>query len=86
VLCAILAQDGGYGFLRFSVRCPCAGRSDSSLAPAGLLWMSAIAICLYLARGTVQQDMKKLIAYSSAVAPRFVTYGTYQTSRAAGLA
>jgi NADH-quinone oxidoreductase subunit M len=74
VLAAIMLKMGGYGFLRLSL--PIA--PDASVAYAGLMIvLSLIAIVYIGAVALVQQDMKKLIAYSSISHMGFVTLGTF---------
>lgn len=74
VLAAILLKMGGYGFLRFSL--PMFPVGSDVLAPT-VLWMSAIAIVYTSLVALVQQDMKKLIAYSSVAHMGFVTLGFF---------
>ncbi|EBA02694.1 NADH dehydrogenase subunit M [Rhodobacterales bacterium HTCC2150] len=74
VLAAILLKMGGYGFLRFSL--PMFPVGSDVMAPL-VLWMSAIAIVYTSLVALVQQDMKKLIAYSSVAHMGFVTMGIF---------
>ena len=74
VLAAILLKMGGYGFLRFSV--PMFPVGADVMAPL-VLWMSAIAIVYTSLVALVQEDMKKLIAYSSVAHMGFVTMGIF---------
>lgn len=74
VLAAILLKMGGYGFLRFSL--PMFPVGADVLTPM-VLWMSAIAIVYTSLVALVQQDMKKLIAYSSVAHMGFVTMGIF---------
>src|SRR6056297_2666854 len=62
VLAAILLRMGGYGFLRFSL--PMFPVASDIMAPF-VLWLSALAIDYASLVALVQDDMKKLIAYSS---------------------
>ena len=78
VLAAILLKMGGYGFLRFSL--PMFPVGSDVLAPT-VLWMSAIAIVYTSLVALVQQDMKKLIAYSSVAHMGFVTMGIFATNQ-----
>ena len=74
VLAAILLKMGGYGFLRFSL--PMFPVGSEVMAPL-VLWMSAIAIVYTSLVALVQEDMKKLIAYSSVAHMGFVTMGIF---------
>ena len=74
VLAAILLKMGGYGFLRFSL--PMFPIGSEVMAPL-VLWLSAIAIVYTSLVALVQQDMKKLIAYSSVAHMGFVTMGIF---------
>ena len=74
VLAAILLKMGGYGFLRFSI--PMFPIGSEILTPL-VLWMSAIAIVYTSLVALVQEDMKKLIAYSSVAHMGFVTMGIF---------
>ena len=74
VLAAILLKMGGYGFLRFSI--PMFPVGSDVMTPL-VLWMSAIAIVYTSLVALVQEDMKKLIAYSSVAHMGFVTMGIF---------
>jgi NADH-quinone oxidoreductase subunit M len=74
VLAAILLKMGGYGFLRFSL--PMFPVGADVLTPL-ILWMSAIAIVYTSLVALVQEDMKKLIAYSSVAHMGYVTMGIF---------
>lgn len=74
VLAAILLKMGGYGFLRFSL--PMFPVGAEVMTPL-VLWMSAIAIVYTSLVALVQEDMKKLIAYSSVAHMGFVTMGIF---------
>ncbi|MEQ8232926.1 MAG: NADH-quinone oxidoreductase subunit M [Gammaproteobacteria bacterium] len=74
ILAAIMLTLGGYGFLRFSL--PIA--PDASMALDTLMIaLSLIAIVYIGFVALVQQDMKKLIAYSSISHMGFVTLGFF---------
>jgi NADH-quinone oxidoreductase subunit M len=78
VLAAILLKMGGYGFLRFTL--PMFPVGSDVLAPM-VLWMSAIAIVYTSLVALVQEDMKKLIAYSSVAHMGFVTMGIFTANQ-----
>ncbi len=74
VLAALMLKVGGYGFLRFSLPItPDASRELDVL----LIGLSLIAIVYIGFVALVQQDMKKLIAYSSIAHMGFVTLGFF---------
>lgn len=78
VLAAILLKMGGYGFLRFSL--PMFPVGADVLAPV-VLWLSAIAIVYTSLVALVQEDMKKLIAYSSVAHMGYVTMGIFAANQ-----
>jgi NADH-quinone oxidoreductase subunit M len=74
VLAAIMLKLGAYGFLRFSL--PIA--PDASREWAWLLITLSLVAVLYIGLvALVQQDMKKLVAYSSIAHMGFVTLGFF---------
>jgi NADH-quinone oxidoreductase subunit M len=74
ILAAIMLKMGGYGFLRFSLPVtPDASRELVML----IIALSLIAVVYIGFVAMVQQDMKKLIAYSSIAHMGFVTLGTF---------
>jgi NADH-quinone oxidoreductase subunit M len=74
ILAAIMLKIGGYGFLRFSLPItPDAGHEWAWL----LIALSLVAVVYVGMVALVQQDMKKLIAYSSVSHMGFVTLGTF---------
>ncbi|MGL4489122.1 MAG: NADH-quinone oxidoreductase subunit M, partial [Rhizobiaceae bacterium] len=74
ILAAILLKMGGYGFLRFSL--PMFPLASADLAP--WVWgLSVIAIIYTSLVALVQEDMKKLIAYSSVAHMGYVTMGIF---------
>jgi NADH-quinone oxidoreductase subunit M len=78
VLAAILLKMGGYGFLRFSLPMfPVA----SELMANFVFTLSVIAIIYTSLVALVQEDMKKLIAYSSVAHMGFVTMGIFALNR-----
>ncbi|MDA0901214.1 MAG: NADH-quinone oxidoreductase subunit M [Proteobacteria bacterium] len=78
VLAAILLKMGGYGFLRFSL--PMFPIASEIMAPL-VLWMSVIAIIYTSLVAMVQEDMKKLIAYSSVAHMGYVTMGIFAANQ-----
>ena len=74
ILAAILLKMGGYGFLRFSL--PMFPDASQALAPL-IYALSIIAIIYTALVALVQEDMKKLIAYSSVAHMGFVTMGIF---------
>ncbi len=74
VLAAILLKMGGYGFLRFSL--PMFPAASDYFAPL-VFGMSVIAIVYTSLVALMQEDMKKLIAYSSVAHMGFVTMGIF---------
>jgi len=74
VLAAIMLKLGGYGFLRFSLPIT----PDASHYLAGfIITLSLIAVIYIGLVALVQNDMKKLIAYSSIAHMGFVTLGFF---------
>ncbi|MGJ4931404.1 NADH-quinone oxidoreductase subunit M [Bradyrhizobium sp. HKCCYLS2038] len=74
ILAAILLKMGGYGFLRFSL--PMFPLASHDFAP--LVWtLSAVAIIYTSLVALMQEDIKKLIAYSSVAHMGFVTMGIF---------
>lgn len=74
ILAAIMLKIGGYGFLRFSLPIV----PDASAEWAWLvIGLSLVAIVIVGLVALVQDDMKKLVAYSSIAHMGFVTLGTF---------
>jgi NADH-quinone oxidoreductase subunit M len=74
ILAAIMLKMGGYGFLRFSLPiAPDASRELDWL----IITLSLVAVVYIGFVALVQQDMKKLIAYSSIAHMGFVTLGAF---------
>ena len=74
VLAAIMLKLGAYGFLRFSL--PIAPDASHSLAGL-MITLSLIAVIYIGLVAIVQDDMKKLVAYSSVAHMGFVTRGFF---------
>jgi NADH-quinone oxidoreductase subunit M len=74
VLAGILLKLGGYGFLRFSI--PMFPLASADFAPL-IYALSVIAVIYTSLVALAQQDMKKLIAYSSIAHMAFVTIGIF---------
>ena len=74
VLAAILLKMGGYGFLRFSL--PMFPVASQAFAPL-MFALSVVAIIYTSLVALMQQDLKKLIAYSSVAHMGFVTIGIF---------
>src|SRR4029079_19742447 len=70
ILAAILLKMGGYGFLRFSL--PMFPLASHDFAPL-IFTLSVVAIVYTSLVALMQEDMKKLIAYSSVAHMGFVT-------------
>ena len=74
VLAAIMLKLGAYGFLRFSLPiAPDAAHEWSGL----MITLSLVAVVYVGLVAMVQQDMKKLVAYSSVAHMGFVTLGFF---------
>ncbi len=76
ILAAIMLKMGGYGFLRFAL--PMTPDAASELDWL-VISLSLIAVVYIGFVALVQQDMKKLIAYSSIAHMGFVTLGSFLT-------
>ncbi|MES1146839.1 MAG: NADH-quinone oxidoreductase subunit M [Solimonas sp.] len=74
ILAAIMLKMGGYGFLRFSL--PITPDASHQLDWL-MISLSLIAVVYIGFVALVQQDMKKLIAYSSIAHMGFVTLGAF---------
>lgn len=74
ILAGILLKLGGYGFIRFSL--PMFPVASADLAPF-VFTLSLIAIIYTSLVALVQEDMKKLIAYSSVAHMGYVTMGIF---------
>ncbi len=74
ILAGVLLKMGGYGFLRFSL--PMFPVASHDFAPL-VFTLSIVAVIYTSLVALVQQDMKKLIAYSSVAHMGFVTIGVF---------
>jgi NADH-quinone oxidoreductase subunit M len=74
ILAAILLKLGGYGFLRFSL--PMFPDASEYFAPM-MFTLSVVAIVYTSLVALMQEDIKKLIAYSSVAHMGFVTLGMF---------
>ncbi|MBL4805146.1 MAG: NADH-quinone oxidoreductase subunit M [Alphaproteobacteria bacterium] len=74
ILAGVLLKMGGYGFLRFSLP---VFPDASAFFTDFVFWLSVIAIVYTSLVALVQEDMKKLIAYSSVAHMGFVTLGLF---------
>jgi NADH-quinone oxidoreductase subunit M len=74
ILAAILLKMGGYGFLRFSL--PMFPLASADFAPL-IYTLSIVAIVYTSLVALMQEDIKKLIAYSSVAHMGFVTMGIF---------
>ena len=74
ILAGVLLKMGGYGFLRFSL--PMFPEASAYFADM-VYWLSVVAIIYTSLVALVQEDIKKLIAYSSVAHMGFVTLGIF---------
>jgi NADH-quinone oxidoreductase subunit M len=78
ILAGVLLKMGGYGFLRLSM--PMLPEASDYFAPL-VFTLSIIAIIYTSLIALVQDDMKKLIAYSSVAHMGFVTIGIFTATK-----
>jgi len=78
VLASVLLKMGGYGLLRFSL--PMFPVASEIFTPM-MMTLSVIAIVYTSLVALVQEDMKKLIAYSSVAHMGYVTMGTFAANQ-----
>jgi NADH-quinone oxidoreductase subunit M len=77
ILAGVLLKYGGYGFLRFSLPM----LPDASLTFTPLIYTLSIVAVIYTSLvALAQEDMKKLIAYSSVAHMGFVTIGAFSVT------
>lgn len=74
ILAGVLLKMGGYGFLRFSL--PMLPEASEFFAPL-VFALSIVAVVYTSLVALMQEDMKKLIAYSSVAHMGFVTIGIF---------
>jgi NADH-quinone oxidoreductase subunit M len=74
ILAGVLLKMGGYGFLRFSL--PMFPLASEYFAPL-VFGLSVVAVIYTSLVALMQEDMKKLIAYSSVAHMGFVTIGIF---------
>jgi NADH-quinone oxidoreductase subunit M len=78
ILAAILLKMGGYGFLRFSLPM----FPDASLYFQNFVYVLSIVAIIYASLvAMMQEDMKKLVAYSSVAHMGFVTMGIFSLTK-----
>ncbi len=78
ILAGVLLKMGGYGFLRFSL--PMLPLASEQFTPL-IYTLSVIAIIYTSLVALAQEDMKKLIAYSSVAHMGFVTIGIFTATQ-----
>ncbi len=78
ILAGVLLKLGGYGFIRFSL--PLLPEASHYFTPL-MFGLSIVAIIYTSLVALIQEDMKKLIAYSSVAHMGFVTLGIFAMNR-----
>ena len=78
ILAGVMLKFGGYGFLRFSL--PMFPEATIAFAPL-VFALSIIAVVYTSLVALAQEDMKKLIAYSSVAHMGFVTVGAFSLTQ-----
>ncbi|HZB69901.1 MAG TPA: NADH-quinone oxidoreductase subunit M, partial [Sphingomicrobium sp.] len=78
ILAGVLLKMGGYGFIRFSL--PMFPEASAEFIPLVYI-LSGIAVVVTSLIALAQNDMKKLIAYSSVAHMAFVTFGLFAFNR-----
>jgi NADH-quinone oxidoreductase subunit M len=79
ILAGVLLKMGGYGFLRFSL--PMLPEASAFFTPVLIYPLSIIAVIYTSLVALAQEDMKKLIAYSSVAHMGFVTVGIFTVTQ-----
>jgi len=74
ILAGVLLKMGSYGFIRFCL--PLFPEASQVLSPI-IVWLSIIAIIYGALMSWVQEDIKRLIAYSSVSHMGFITLGLF---------
>lgn len=74
ILAGVLLKMGSYGFMRFCL--PLFPEASQVLSPI-IVWLSIIAIIYGALMSWVQEDIKRLIAYSSVSHMGFITLGLF---------
>ncbi|MDR6291308.1 NADH-quinone oxidoreductase subunit M [Inquilinus ginsengisoli] len=78
ILAGVLLKMGGYGFLRFSI--PMLPEATALLTPL-VYGLSIVAVIYTSLVALAQEDMKKMIAYSSIAHMGFVTAGMFSLTQ-----
>ncbi len=78
ILAGVMLKFGGYGFLRFSM--PMLPDASAMFAPL-MFALSVIAVVYTSLVALAQEDMKKLIAYSSVAHMGYVTVGAFSMTQ-----
>jgi NADH-quinone oxidoreductase subunit M len=78
ILAGVLLKMGGYGFLRFSI--PMMPDASAFFTPL-VFFLSVVAVIYTSLVALAQEDMKKLIAYSSVAHMGFVTAGSFSLTQ-----
>ena len=78
ILAGVLLKMGGYGFIRFSI--PMLPEASAAFAPL-MFTLSVVAVIYTSLVALAQDDMKKLIAYSSVAHMGYVTMGIFAANQ-----
>ncbi len=79
ILAGVLLKMGGYGFLRFSL--PMLPEASALFTPMIVFPLSIVAVIYTSLVALAQEDMKKLIAYSSVAHMGLVTVGIFAANQ-----